>query len=171
MSNPTVIETFCTVSSFRRNKIICKSPCFLFLSNVNKRVNVDTRRSCNVLSLAGITTVFVLGASASRPARPTSGSTRACSARTKPTAWWTPRSTYCPTKAPVTTATIPAAPRCGPFAWVAVTRRRDVAVTPHFVRLQAHPARANSLAMRYISDPTGNMFDKDHLPGHGKDHN
>ncbi|XP_019749453.1 melanoma receptor tyrosine-protein kinase-like isoform X2 [Hippocampus comes] len=36
----------------------------------------------------------------------------------------------------------------------------------HPCRAAAHPARANSLAMRYISDPTGNVFDKDHLPGH-----
>ncbi|XP_057680351.1 melanoma receptor tyrosine-protein kinase-like isoform X2 [Corythoichthys intestinalis] len=30
----------------------------------------------------------------------------------------------------------------------------------------AHPTRANSVAMRYISDPTGNAADKDHLDGH-----
>ncbi|XP_061614424.1 melanoma receptor tyrosine-protein kinase-like isoform X3 [Phyllopteryx taeniolatus] len=44
-------------------------------------------------------------------------------------------------------------------------RRREPAVTT-FARAQAHPARADSVAVRYISDPTGNPLDRDHLAGH-----
>ncbi|XP_061522885.1 melanoma receptor tyrosine-protein kinase-like isoform X5 [Phycodurus eques] len=44
-------------------------------------------------------------------------------------------------------------------------RRREPAVTT-FARAQARPVRADSVAVRYISDPTGNPLDRDHLAGH-----